>query len=95
MSLLHKICSNIFNSVNIQLFHHFQINVGGVMHQTQIGQFLVSVCNLRLTDHTFVCNIKTHQHRLVGLCLWNDRLQSRKALKFYVWFWENNVGVGS
>ena len=57
--------------------------------QTQIGQFLLSVCNLRLIGFPFAGT------RLVGLCLRNVGLQSYKTLKFYVWFWENNVGAGS
>ena len=32
MSPLHEICSEIFTPANIQMFHHFQMNVGGVMH---------------------------------------------------------------
>ena len=35
-----------------------------------------------------VCiNVKTDRHRLLGWSLWNFGLQSRKTLKFDIWFW--------
>ena len=48
--------------------------------QTQIGQFRMSVCNL-LIGYAFAGSIKTHQQRLVGLCLWNLRLQRHKNIE--------------
>lgn len=49
--------------------------------QTQLGRFVVSVCNLRLIGYTFAENIKRHRHRVVGACLRNVGLRSLKNIE--------------
>ena len=79
---------------NIQLFHHFQMNVGGVTRTNTTCSGPSQCLQLAIDWLHFRGQYQDAPTQISQVCVYGmPDYKVVKTLKAYVWFWENNVGV--